>query len=229
MRRLLGFMWRRLFLSNFVSGLLLLLPIALTVLLMVWVGGKVVAAVGPGTAIGGFLQDVGLRFVANPSVAAAIGWLLVLVGIWLIGLGVKLGAKSGAKRLIDDMMSGLDRIPAFGTVHKSVKQVVTMFAGDGSSRLKAMKVVMCHLGEEGVGVLSLLTSTQVYVFGGKEYHLVFMPSVPLPMTGGLLLVPVGAVEVVDMAVDDMVRVCISLGMLAPQAIPEAHLGGGAVS
>jgi len=224
MKRLFGFMWRRLFLSNFLSGLLLLLPIALTGLLMAWAGGKVVAAVGPGTTIGIFLQDVGLRFAANPSVAAAIGWLLVLACVWFIGLGVKLGAKSGAKSLIDDAMSGLDRIPAFGTVHKSVKQVVGMFGGDGSSQLKAMKVVMCRLGE-GAGVLSLLTSPQVYEFGGKKYNLIFMPSVPMPMTGGMLFVSVDAVEIVDMAVDDMVRVCISLGMLAPQAIPEAHLAG----
>ncbi len=223
MKRLLGFMWRRLFLSNFVSGILLLLPIALTGLLMAWAGGKIVAAVGPNTAIGAFLQDIGLRFVANPSVAAVIGWLLVLACVWFIGLGAKLGAKSGARSLIDDMMSGLDRIPAFGTVHKSVKQVVSMFNG-GSSQLKAMKVVMCRIGE-GAGVLSLLTSPQVYEFRGIKYNLIFMPSAPMPMTGGILFVPVEAVEIVDMAVDDMIRVCISLGMLAPQAVPEMHLVG----
>lgn len=217
--RLFGFMWRRLFLSNFVSGLLLLLPIALTGLLMAWAGSKVVTAVGPGTMIGDFLQDVGLHFAANESVAAVVGWLLVLVCIWVVGLFAKLVAKSGAKSIIDDAMSTLDRIPAFGTVYKSVKQVVSMFGRDGLSQLKDMKVVMCRLGE--VGTLALLTSPKVYEFSGRKYHLVFLSSVPVPMTGGLLLVPVDAVEQVDMAVDDLVRVCISLGILAPQAIPES--------
>ncbi len=214
-------MWRRLFLSSFMSGLLLLLPIALTGSLMAWAGGKVVAVVGPGTAVGDFLRDVGLHFAANESVAAVVGWLLVLACIWLIGLGASMAAKSGAKSIIDDMVAWLDRIPAFGTVHKSVKQVISMFGGDGSS-LKSMRVVMCRLGE-GAGVLSLMTSPQVYEFGGKRYNLIFVPSSPVPMTGGLVFVPVAAVEDVDMAVDDMVRVCISLGMLAPQAIPATHL------
>ncbi len=137
-------MWRRMFLSNFMSDILLLLPIALTGLLMGWAGGRVVAGVDPGTAaaVGGFLWDMGLRFAADGTVAMVIGWLAC---IWAIGLVARVVAKSGARGLIDDAMSALDRMPAFGTVRKSVKQVVSMF-GDGTARLKAMRVVMCRGG-----------------------------------------------------------------------------------
>lgn len=212
-------LWRRVFLSSFMAGLGVWVPIALTVALAGWLGSRLVGAVGPGTYVGDLLQGFGLRIVeGNERVATAIGWLLVVLGIWLTGLLVMLAAKSKARGLVQGLLDRLDRVPAFGVVHKTVKQVVTMMlGGEGAVDLKKMSVVMCRLG--GAGVLGLLTTPQTYRIDGRDYKLVFVSSAPMPMTGGLLLVGVDAVHPLDMPVEDFAKVYMTIGLMAPNVLP----------
>jgi len=215
-------LWRRVFLANLTAGLGVWIPIALTVVLGTWAAGHLVAFVGPGTPVGDFLRGLGLRFVDDAMVATVIGWVAVGLVVWITGLLALLTARSKAKNMVD---GALDRIPAFGTVHKSLRQVTGLMLGDGAADLKKMSVVMCRFGE-GAGVLALLTSRRVYAFGGRRYHLVFMSSSPMPMTGGLIFVEVGAVEEVDMQVDDLAKLYMTLGLMAPQVMPLDNIEGG---
>jgi len=221
--RLLGrLLWRRVVVSNLTAGLGVWIPLALTAVLGTWAAGHLVGLVGPGTYFGDLLRGLGLKFVDNPTVATAIGWLVVAAVVWLTGVLVLLSARSKARNAWD---GAIDRIPAFGTVHKSLRQVTGLMLGDGAADLKKMTVVMCRFGE-GAGVLALLTSRRVYVFDGVRYHLVFMSSAPMPMTGGLVLVPVDAVVETDMAVDDLAKLYMTLGLMAPQVMPKASIESG---
>jgi len=49
---------------------------------------------------------------------------------------------------------------------------------------------------------------------------VYLPTAPVPMTGGLVLVPAtSVVPVPEMKVDDLLRVYFSLGALAADTLP----------
>jgi uncharacterized membrane protein len=99
-------------------------------------------------------------------------------------------------------------------------------AGGGDGEIKAMRVVMVRFG--GVGgadVLALQPSLQAYDMpGGDRRVMVYLPTSPLPMSGGLVLVPEASVTPVPgMTADDLLRVYVSLGALAP-ARPDAFTG-----
>ena len=76
----------------FLAGVLAILPVAVTVAIIVWVGDIVARYIGPNTPIGDFLQSLGLHFVANDAAAYALGVVIVLAIIFGIGVAVESGA-----------------------------------------------------------------------------------------------------------------------------------------
>jgi uncharacterized membrane protein len=47
-----------------------------------------------------------------------------------------------------------------------------------------------------------------------------MPAAPIPMSGGLVFVPVEMVQKVDMSAEQLMRLYLSMGILSPQVIPD---------
>ena len=89
MRRAFGWFWRTGLLSTFLAGLFAVLPIVITVGIMAWVGGLLQAWLGPESYVGKALFQLGLRFVTDPIVASVLGWVAVLLAIWLLGALLK--------------------------------------------------------------------------------------------------------------------------------------------
>jgi uncharacterized membrane protein len=209
--------------ATFLSGLFAILPLVLTVIIVGWVAQKVLSLVGPNTHIGSALRSVGLRFVTDPWVAQAIGWAIVLVGIWFMGLLVRTRA-----RVIFDRMISLvfHRIPIVKGVYGTASQVFRMLERREENELQGMSVVFCSFGQEqGAGFLCLLATSEVFRFDNRDYHIVYMPTSPLPMTGGIIFVPQDSIRPVPISVDKLMEIYFSMGILSPHAIPETHHKG----
>ncbi len=158
--------------------------------------------------------------MTNPWVAQIIGWTIVLVGIWLIGLMVRTRA-----RVFFDQVIGLviRRIPFVKGVYGTASQVFSMLERRGDNELQGMSVVFCDFGQEhGAGFLCLLANSEVFYFDNRAYHIVYMPTSPIPMTGGILFVPADSIRPVQMSVEKLMEIYFSLGVLAPQALPRSH-------
>ena len=70
-----------------------------------------------------------------------------------------------------------------------------------------------------VKVLGLLTSGERYrLANGKEHLLVFVPNSPIPATGFAVLVPAEDFEILDMPIEDLAKLLMSLGLLGPQVL-----------
>jgi len=220
MMRLFRWIWDRGILSTFMAGLFVILPVVVTLAIMGWVGSKLVGLVGPQSFIGGKLLDLGLKFVTDPAVAAVVGWLLVLAAIWALGAFLKTTARYKVEETFHEIVEG---IPIVSAVYKPISQVVSMLKNREEKEMSGMTVVFCSFGERrGGGFLGLLASRDTFRMRGEECRLVYIPTSPLPMSGGLVFVPAGAVEKVDMAVDDVMKVYLSLGVLASQLVPERY-------
>ena len=73
-------------------------------------------------------------------------------------------------------------------------------------------------------MLALLTSPTVYNLDEGASHLVYLPTSPLPMSGGLTFVPVDAVSPVpELDVDGLMRIYFSLGALSRQVMPSRFI------
>ncbi|MEO1615969.1 MAG: DUF502 domain-containing protein [Planctomycetota bacterium] len=217
MRKFLDQFWTQGFLRTFLTGLVAVLPLAITFWIMNWVAGILRNAVGTDSLIGGTLRSVGMQFATNEYLAVATGWSIVLVGIWMVGVLVSGTARDRIQGFIDNVIK---RIPLVNTVYGPVKQVVEMFAGREDSAVQGMKVVHCYLGDnEQAGFLCLLPSADTYRFQERDCHIVYLPSAPMPMTGFNLFVPVEQVTIVDMGVEDLMQVYFSLGVMTTASVP----------
>ncbi|MFN4258728.1 MAG: DUF502 domain-containing protein [Gemmataceae bacterium] len=220
-KRFAAIIWDQGIVSTFLTGLFVVLPLAITVGIMGWVGSWLQAILGPNTIIGRSLMAIGLQFVTDDTVAMLIGWSLVLVGLWVLGLLVKTTARYRLEQVFHRV---LNRIPIIKRVYGPVEQVVSMLQkNEDSAAMKGMSVVYCAFGDHHQGgFLGLLTTTSTYHFGNEECFIVYMPTSPIPMTGGLVMMPARLVKKVDMKVEELLQVYLSLGVMAGQVVPSKY-------
>jgi uncharacterized membrane protein len=221
MTSVIGKIWRTGIIGNLVTGSLVLLPLVLTVLIIGWIVNAVVAALGPGTWFGDLLTQGGAAIVGQKRelFAFLIGACIGLIGLWLLGLTVRIQAQRTLDQALDNILA---KVPLFRAIYRPVSQVVRVFAGS-KAELLGLPVVMCRLGgENGADVPAFLASDQVFQVGGDRRLLVYLPTSPLPAWGGLVLVPESRVlPVSDMDADGLIKLYFSFGVLAPEIIPSA--------
>ncbi len=199
----------------FVAGLVAIMPIVLTVAIVVWVAVFLQGYLGPETFLGRGLGRLGGGLnISGKFASYATGWLLVLGTIFVFGFVVE----AGAKRLYQGLMDRLfKRVPVIGSVYGTTKQFVDMFDHKDQAELKSMSVVFCVFGSEGgSGVLALMPSPERFLIEGHDYHVVIIPTAPVPFGGGLLFVPAESVHATAMSVDGLMSIYVSMGVTTPQ-------------
>ncbi len=221
MRRALRWFWQRGMLSTFLAGLFGLLPIVITIAVMAWVGGLLKEWLGAESYVGEGLRQLGLRFVTNPTGATLLGWLGVLLVIWLLGALLK----SVGKKRIEKAFNGVvERIPLVNILYRPVAQVVELLQREPTDAIQGMSVVHCAFGgERGAGFLGLLVSDRVYRFNGQACQIVYVPTSPLPLSGVLVFAAADSVQRVDMQVDDLMKIYFSIGAMSSKVIPDQYV------
>ncbi len=203
----------------FFTGVIAILPLVITIAVVAWVGAFVSRFLGPSTPVGQALRGVGLRFATNETAAYMVGAALVVGMIFLVGAVAEAGAKNLIQRLFDAL---LQRIPIIGSVYGTSKQIVGIVDKREDADLKGMRAVFCFFGgTSGAGVLALLVSPARFCLNGREFHAVIVPTAPVPVGGGLLFVPVEMVQPVDVSVEGLMSIYVSMGVTAPQFLPPA--------
>lgn len=219
MGAVLSRLWSAGVVGTFLTGVFVLLPVALTFVILEWMIGKIASVVGPGSFLGELLASGGGSIIGpNHGIFAFIlGLLIALAAVWVIGLMVRTLAKQRLDQFIDSIF---ERLPFVRSIYKPVAQVVRLLSGDGDEKFKGMAVVSCSLGgANGVNILALVTSPKTFVIAGETRRLVYLPTSPLPMSGGLILVPESKlVFVPEVSVDELMQIYFSLGAVVPDAI-----------
>jgi uncharacterized membrane protein len=211
-------LWRKNVVTTFLAGLVVLLPVVLTILIIAWIVDFLRGQLGPGTFLGDILLRGGAT-ITGPgydTLAFFLGVLIALVGIWFLGVIARSQAQEGISRFIDRIFT---QMPIIRTIYNPVSRVVRLTT-DKSTDFSGMSVVACRFAGVETDVLALLANPEVYVIGGERRRMVYLPAAPLPMSGGLLLVAESAImPVPEMKVDDLLRVYFSLGALATDSMP----------
>lgn len=220
MTRVATWVWNHGIVSTFLTGFFTILPIAITLGIMGWMGGKLQQWLGPGSAAGQALRAVGLRLVTDETVATLIGWVLVLVALWLMGVFIKSTAKY---KLEEGFEAAMTRIPIIKSIYQPVAQVIDLLRHNGQAEIQGMSVVYCTFGgEHGAGFLGMRASESTYHFGARECYVVYLPTSPVPMSGGIVFVPVEAVHNVEMNIEDLMQIYLSLGIMASHVVPARY-------
>jgi uncharacterized membrane protein len=221
MRQALRWFWKTGMLSTFLAGLFGLLPIVITVGVMAWAGGLLKEWLGAESFVGEALRRLGLRFVTDPTVASVLGWVGVLLAIWLLGALLK---SVGKKRIEKAFAGAVERIPLVNVLYRPVAQVVDLLQRQPTDAIQGTSVVYCAFGGEGgAGFLGLLVSDRVYRFNGQACQIVYVPTSPVPMSGAVVFAAADSVHRVDMQVDDLMKIYLSIGVMSSKVIPDQYV------
>ncbi|HLT27365.1 MAG TPA: DUF502 domain-containing protein [Zeimonas sp.] len=200
----------------FVTGLLAALPLAATVVIVVWGARLIVGWVGPGSLIGNVLVSIGLGVTGYVVVAYAIGVVIVLLAILLLGIIVR----TRLRYVIESVLEGfVQRIPVVRGVYETTRRFVDLVAQRDREGMRSMSPVWLHFGGVGgAAVLGLLSTPEPVRIDGREYLAVIVPTAPVPVGGGLLYVPAEWVRPAEVGVDGLTSIYVSMGITSAQHI-----------
>jgi len=196
--------------NHFLSGLLVLAPLAVTI----WIIAKIFAVVG-GTFSPLLFPYVpaALRNDALLSIVwDVLATIIVLVLITALGFLSRwvLGQYFGglAERFIQS-------IPGVNTVYNTVKQIVDTFSSQHRNLFtRVVLVEFPRPGSRTIGFLTGRTGGEVADRAG-DLCSVFVPTTPNPTSGFLLLVPRRDIIELEMSVGDGMKMLISGGAMIP--------------
>lgn len=200
----------------FLSGLLALVPFVVTIGLIIWLGGVIQRVIGPGSFTGGILSRLGLTLVTDPIAAYALGAVVLVLGVYLLGLIVESRLKQQFRTLSGLLEGTVRRLPLIGSIYDLTDRFVKVFGKPHETGLKAMSPVWCFFGGAGgTAVLGLMPNPEPVVLAGKVYRAVLIPTAPVPIGGGLLYVPEEWIQPAEIGVEAFTSTYVSMGVSAP--------------
>ncbi|PWE56410.1 hypothetical protein DEM27_08415 [Metarhizobium album] len=202
--------------NNFLTGLIICAPIAITIWLTwtfihwadSWVKPYIPARYNP---------ESYLKF-AVPG----FGLLIAVVFITIIGF---FGKNLIGRSIVDFGESILNRTPLVRTIYSSLKQIFETVLKERSNSFK--KVGLIQYPSPGLWSLVFIAGdvkgelASRFNAMGEEMVTVFLPPTPVPTAGFLLFVPREKVIVLDMSPEEGAKLLISGGLVTPDFV-EKH-------
>ncbi len=142
-----------------------------------------------------------------------LGVILTIIVLLVTGL---LAANFVGRAFVGGWESLLDRIPVVRSIYSAAKNFAEMVFSDSSQSFK--RVLLIEYPRKGLYSLAFQTSTELgEVQGrkGEEIVCCFVPTTPNPTSGFIVIVPKKDVIVLDMEVDEALKMIISLGVVVP--------------
>ncbi|NMA03449.1 MAG: DUF502 domain-containing protein [Clostridiales bacterium] len=185
----------------FLAGLLVMIPLIITVYSVLWMLNKVDS-------------------IFRRPIEELLGFTIYGLGI-IITVGMILLAGVIATNYADHKLFGateyfFKKIPIVRSIYFPVKQLTQTVYGNVNTAFR--KVVLIEYPTPGVHTIGFVTSTGVESVEdktGKGIACVFIPTTPNPTSGTLVLVPEEDMIVLDMCVEDAVKLVVSGGIAKP--------------
>jgi len=149
----------------------------------------------------------------NPIQIPGLGVILTILILLITGV---LAANIVGRAFVGGWESLLDRIPVVRSVYSAAKNFAEIVFSDSSQSFK--RVLLIQYPRKGLFSLAFQTATELgEVQGrtGEEIVCCFVPTTPNPTSGFIVIVPKKDVTVLDMEVDEALKMIISLGVVVP--------------
>ena len=202
---------------TFLTGLVVLTPVLVTVWVVRLVLQTVTGAVTP--TIQAFIRALHIEQTWVQFIAPLIGLILSALVIYLLGT---LAGNVLGRQLIALLERLLMQIPVVRGIYSATRQFLQTFSGDKTKAFS--KVVLFQYPREGLWTMGLLTGEtrgEVQNETPEDVVSVFVPTTPNPTSGWLIFVPVKDLKELTMSVDDAFKMIISGGILTPEMEPKS--------
>ncbi|OQA03415.1 MAG: hypothetical protein BWY69_00481 [Planctomycetes bacterium ADurb.Bin401] len=202
--------------NHLLTGILVLMPFGVTLLVMRWVFGWMAGFLKP------WLLKLAAFVVRNPELQTSpptyISWaasilsiIFLLILVYLVGV---LAQRYLGKKLILMGEWLLLKIPVLRTVYGATKQVMTTMALPKKESF--LSVVLVEFPRKGMRSIGFLTGFVNDRGREDEFCKVFIPTTPNPTTGFFVIMPSNEVIKTEITVEDAFKTLISFGILTPE-------------
>lgn len=216
--------------GNFLTGLVVVLPVGLTIWLVWSLTGWIDSWVLPFVPSGYHPEELLNRLLGN-SDRNADSWVnlnirgvgVVVFLLFTIMVGWIMKGLIG-KSFLRSAEQLVDRMPVVRSVYNGLKQIAeTVFAQSETSFNKACMIEYPRKGIWAVGFISTSAKGEIAARdpAGEQMTGVFVPTTPNPTSGFLLFVPQSDIIELDMSVEDAAKLIISAGLVYPNGKPMA--------
>lgn len=190
-----------------VAGILVWLPLGVTLLLL-----RVIVGIMDRT-----LLWLPKQYQPEELLGFAIPGLGILLTILLLLVTGLLATNFVGSAFIGGWESLMERIPVVRSIYSAAKKFLEIIFSDSGSAFK--KVLLIEYPRKGTYSLAFQTSAElgeVQSRTGEEVVSCFVPTTPNPTSGFIIIVPKKDVTVLDMEVDEALKMIISLGVVVPE-------------
>ena len=195
--------------TYFLAGLLVVVPIAASILILVWVFRTIDDILQP------FIKNI----FGHPIVGLGFGVTIVLVFV----VGIIAGNYVG-RRLIHFGDSMLKRVPLFRQIYTGATQVMEGLSGTGSiSKAAFREVVLVEFPTNRMTHVAFITN-EFTASDGRKLFAVYLPSTPVPWSGFSGIVTEDMITRTTISVDEALKMVISGVLIAPHSLEIANIG-----
>lgn len=207
--------------KHLIAGLILLLPIALTIALIAFVVNFLTKP------FVGFVSHIVEKtsaasdgfFIFSPEQVVKHGsQLIILICLFLVILIIGMIARWYFIHWFIQLGERIvHRLPIVSKVYRTFKDIVTHLFGQGKNTFK--QVVMVPFPGNGMYTLGLLSQTAPSLCSdaaGEKLLSVFVPTTPNPTTGFIIMYKMSDIKFVDIAVEEAIKYIVSCGMVTPE-------------
>jgi uncharacterized membrane protein len=194
----------------FLTGLIVVGPVAITIYVVWWFINLVDAWVKP------LIPKAYLPETYLPFNVPGVGLIVGIFGLMVIGA---LTANLFGRTIVSYGEMMLDRMPVVRGVYRLLKQIFqTIFSKSGTS---FKRVGVIEFPRKGLYALVFVSGDppaeiNSKLGNGEALMTVFMPNAPNPTTGFVVFIPAKDVTVLDMSIEDGAKMVVSAGLVAPQ-------------
>lgn len=190
---------------SLITGMLLLIPVALTYLIVRFLFDAVDGVLKP---LGEWVLE---RFGIDWTLPGP-GLILAVILIYFAGAFVALRL---GRRIVERGQGVVRRVPFVGTIYSASRELVESFSGTKETGFK--RVVLIEFPRDRVWSLGFLTDI-ASVRGGQRMAVVYIPTAPLPSSGFMVLIPLEDVLDTDLTVPIAMQMVFSAGIVSPESI-----------
>jgi uncharacterized membrane protein len=193
--------------AYFLAGILVTAPVAIT-LYLAWAVINLID-----TAVSQLIPATYNPENYLPFSVPGLGVVIVLVALTLTGA---LTAGVIGRLVVRAGESVLARMPVVRGVYAATKQIMETVLANQSAAFR--EVVLLEYPRRGIwtiGFISGTTQGEVRDLTGEEVVNVFVPTTPNPTSGFLLFVPRTDLRVLEMTVEEGIKMVVSGGIVAP--------------